>query len=211
MRSKDFKNKRDYVKALKKKAADKNPDEFYFKMNSSKVEGGKHTDIVDNSLGVEEIKLLKTQDAGYIAFRKSVDDNRLEKLKKSLHFVGEKKPLNHTVFVDDADKLHSFDPAEHFDTSPELVDRSYNRIKKGALAKMVETGNIPAIGASKKQSSAYKELKLRGERSNKLGKVLSKMHLQKAVMGKGSKRKIVSTDEHGKEKVTFKWKRQRSK
>jgi U3 small nucleolar RNA-associated protein 11 len=51
VRSKDFKNKRSYVKALKNKAAERNPDEFYFKMNTSKVEGGKHTDIVDNSLG----------------------------------------------------------------------------------------------------------------------------------------------------------------
>jgi U3 small nucleolar RNA-associated protein 11 len=154
---------------------------------------------------------MKTQDAGYIAFRKSIDDNKIDKLKRSLHFIGESKPLNHTLFVDDEEKLKSFDAAEHFDTAPELVDRSHNRIKKGALAKMVESGNIPSQAVVKKQSQSYKELKLRGNRSEKLGNVLSKLHIQKAVMGKGSKRKIISRDEHGKEKATFKWKRQRSK
>ncbi len=199
------------MKALKKKASERNPDEFYFKMNTSKVAGGKHVDIIDNSLGVEEIKLLKTQDIGYVAYRKSIDDHKIEKLKSSLHFIGESKPLNHTVFVDDSDKLHSFDPAEHFDTSPELVERSFNRIKKGELEKMVESGNIPATKVTRKQSQSYKELKQRSDRATKLGRVVSKLHMQKAVMGKGSKRKIVSKDEHGKDKVVFKWKRQRAK
>ena len=35
VRAKDFKNKKKYLSSLKRKAAEKNPDEFYFKMNNS--------------------------------------------------------------------------------------------------------------------------------------------------------------------------------
>lgn len=44
-RSRDFHKKQDYIKTLKKKAEDRNPDEFYFKMHNAKVTNGVHKEI----------------------------------------------------------------------------------------------------------------------------------------------------------------------
>ncbi len=233
VRAKDFKNKKSYLSGLKKKAAERNPDEFYFKMNTSAVVNGKHKDLEkekERSLDVETVKLLKTQDAGYIAQKKAIDDSKIERLKSNLHFIGEKRPHSHVVFVDSESEVKDFDAAEHFDTVPEMVDRHFNRIKRRALEKMVEDGEERAKSSSskgsgnggvlmdgsnvsilKQKAQGYKELKQRVERSEKLGKVLNELHLQRAIMGKGSKKKIISKDAEGREKVVYKWKRQRSK
>lgn len=68
-RSKDYKKKQSFIKTLKKKASERNPDEFYFKMHDSKVTNGFHTKLVKN-LDNDTIKLLKTQDLGYIIHKK---------------------------------------------------------------------------------------------------------------------------------------------
>ena len=62
------------------------------------------------------IKMLKTQDMGYIAVRKTMDDKKVEKLKSSLHLIGEGKVKNHTIFLDSSEELSTFDAAAHFDT-----------------------------------------------------------------------------------------------
>jgi U3 small nucleolar RNA-associated protein 11 len=41
-RANDFKKKKATIKNLKKKAADRNPDEFYFNMHNSQVTNGVH-------------------------------------------------------------------------------------------------------------------------------------------------------------------------
>lgn len=68
-RSKDYKKKKNFIKVLKSKAAERNSDEFYYKMHNSQVVDGLHTKLT-NSLDNESIKLLKTQDMGYIVYKK---------------------------------------------------------------------------------------------------------------------------------------------
>ena len=70
-RATDYKKKQKFLKTLKKKASEKNPDEFYFKMHSSKVDNGLHTKLV-KSLDNDTVKLLKTQDLGYIVYKKVI-------------------------------------------------------------------------------------------------------------------------------------------
>ena len=42
IRARDFHNKQDRIRSLREKAAQRNPDEFYFGMHRSKVKDGKH-------------------------------------------------------------------------------------------------------------------------------------------------------------------------
>jgi len=220
VRANDFQKKRDYLKNLRKKAADKNPDEFYFKMHKSKLSAGKHIDIRDDgSLDTDAVKLLKTQDMGYIRHRKAVDDRKAEKLKSTLHLIGDKKAKSHKIFVDSAEEVTTFNAAKHFETAPELVGRAYNRIKLKDIDNAVEiddrgnddTGNsnsrssiyggkkghlgLPSRKALRKamekKEKAYKELEERRKRSEKLNKAAAELELQRNLMNsKGSKRKM---------------------
>ncbi|KAL4939493.1 hypothetical protein BDV06DRAFT_198823 [Aspergillus oleicola] len=72
LRAKDYSNKKQKIKRLEEKARDRNPDEFAFGMMSSHSGAkGKHgTGMRDSAtaqgLSHDAVKLLKTQDAGYL-------------------------------------------------------------------------------------------------------------------------------------------------
>jgi U3 small nucleolar RNA-associated protein 11 len=121
VRAKDYKNKQSHLTKLRRKALDRNPDEFYFKMNTSQVRNGIHYINKDKNAKLDNsvISTLKTQDLGYITTKKSADDSKIRKLKENLHLIGEQRVKNHTVFVSSTDELDSFDAAEHFNTAPE--------------------------------------------------------------------------------------------
>lgn len=72
LRARDHNDKKKRLKALRQKAAERNPDEFAFGMMSSATKNGvKITERAGEngnpgSLNVDLVKLLKTQDAGYL-------------------------------------------------------------------------------------------------------------------------------------------------
>ena len=72
LRAADHKAKRRKLSALRQKAADRNEDEFYFAMISTGTEGGikRGKKVQDNGggkvLGRDVVRLMKTQDAGYL-------------------------------------------------------------------------------------------------------------------------------------------------
>ena len=221
-RAQDFHKKQDYLKVLKKKAADRNPDEFYFKMNKSGVSAkGVHKDHKDGSLDTSTVKLLKTQDMGYIVHKKTVDEKKVQKMQASLHLVGEDqvgRKRKHKVFVDSEEQQEAFDSAEHLDTVPELLDHQYNRLTKSQLQKMADADEpVPSAEQVKKaldkRSKAYKEMEARARRAEKLGSALQGLQTQRNLMGKGSKRRVGSKEENedsGKP-AQYKWKRVRAK
>lgn len=130
-RAKDYKKKQSHLTKLRQKALNRNPDEFYFKMNTSQVRNGIHHTNNDKNARVDNsvITMLKTQDLGYITTKKSADDSKIRKLKENLHLIGEQKVKNHKVFVSSEEELEDFDVAAHFSTVPELVNRAFNRPK----------------------------------------------------------------------------------
>lgn len=143
-RAKDYKNKQTHLTKLRKKALDRNPDEFYFKMNTSQVRKGVHQINNDKLAKVDNsvISALKTQDLGYITTKKSADDSKIRRLKENLHLIGEQKVKNHKVFVSSEEELDTFDAAVHFNTAPELVSRAFNRPK---LVKQTSEGDNSSI------------------------------------------------------------------
>lgn len=57
---------------------------------------------------------------------------KLERLRRSLHFIGAPQQSKHTIFLDE-DEAPTFSPQQHFDTPAELLTRAYNRPRNAQL------------------------------------------------------------------------------
>ncbi|KAL9007048.1 MAG: hypothetical protein Q9188_000252 [Gyalolechia gomerana] len=68
LRAKDYNEKKKRLKILREKATERNPDEFSYGMLSSKTDrhGRRLQDRGNPTLSQDAVKLLKTQDAGYL-------------------------------------------------------------------------------------------------------------------------------------------------
>ncbi|KAG5969148.1 Small subunit (SSU) processome component [Claviceps arundinis] len=95
LRAKDFGRKKQQLKSLRQKAADRNEDEFYFGMMSrkgpgSRIQNGKRWDGTvegdrgNKSLSVETVRLLKTQDIGYIRTMRQVLVKEIARLEQQV-------------------------------------------------------------------------------------------------------------------------------
>ncbi|UKZ75255.1 hypothetical protein TrVFT333_002930 [Trichoderma virens FT-333] len=93
-RAKDYNQKKAQLKALREKAADRNEDEFYFGMMSRKGPGakinvgrkwnGRVEGDRGNNKGMDQdtVRLLKTQDLGYVRTMKQVAVKELARLEE---------------------------------------------------------------------------------------------------------------------------------
>lgn len=92
LRAKDHKNKQKRLKILKEKAALANPDEFSFKMMSSRTKDGiKVGDRGNKALNHEVVQLLKTQDIGYVRTMLQRTRKEREKLEQEIQLANEGK------------------------------------------------------------------------------------------------------------------------
>jgi hypothetical protein len=135
LRAADHKQKKQKLKLLSEKARDRNPDEFSFKMMSSRVDkqGKKVADRGNQVLSTDVVKLLKTQDAGYIrTMLQMVRKERQELEQKLVLEEGEVRAVRdgdrtkqgkHRVFVDDEEEQLAFDADTWFGRGEELPDR----------------------------------------------------------------------------------------
>lgn len=57
---------------------------------------------------------------------------KLERLQRSLHFIGAPQQNKHTVYLE-PDSASEFSPQQHFDTPKELLSRAYNRPRNAQL------------------------------------------------------------------------------
>ncbi|GAA6004959.1 hypothetical protein JCM11491_002290 [Sporobolomyces phaffii] len=84
-RARDFHSKEKRIQKLKEKAAFRNKDEFYHSMVNQKTKNGVHVQSRGNEpLPVDLVKVLKSQDAGYIRTQLSMEQSRVQKLKEQL-------------------------------------------------------------------------------------------------------------------------------
>ena len=201
LRAKDYNEKKKALQQLRKKALNKNPDEFYFHMINSKMVDGVHTEKgKDVALTPEQISLMQTQDLKYIVSKRTSEKNKIEKLKSGLHLINaEEKPKNtHTFFVDSEKEKREFDVAERLQTLPGLLGRTHNRPKvddlvKGRMALKLGEGQVE--DAAKSASKAYKELSQRLVREKQLGLVQRKMEMKAALRGKVKPERLVKGEE----------------
>lgn len=132
LRANDFHKKQNLLSALRKKAMEKNPDEFYYKMISSKLEDGVHRanrEAWDVEVTEEQRKMMRTQDLKYVEMKRLAETTKIERMKGELHLLDAKgkQESQHTFFVDSKREVQDFSLAERLNTVPELVGRAYNR------------------------------------------------------------------------------------
>lgn len=207
LRARDYKSKQTRLKALRERASTRNPDEYYFGMTKERTLNnrpivGRGNQVLDDN----QLKILKTQDAGYLRTLRSQEKKAMERL---LHM--DKGNGRHQVFVNDKQEALSFDPTKHFQTPAEFLDRPSNRPTVEQLKSNVYTPPSTA-GLSKKQIERFrlrqsKELEARKERDERLRKVENEMDLQRKLMTKGERKKFTKDDGT----VVYKWKPQRKR
>jgi len=100
LRAKDYNKKKEQLKSLRQKAADRNEDEFYFGMLSRRGPGStltrtrkSFTGAVDGDRGnkamdMETVRLLKTQDVGYLRTVRNVVAKEVRELEERVVLAG---------------------------------------------------------------------------------------------------------------------------
>ncbi|KAJ1971493.1 hypothetical protein H4R34_005726, partial [Dimargaris verticillata] len=218
LRTRDRQEKERQLKGLRERARNRNPDEFYFAMVNSQVNKDGYTvyekkvDLTD-----ELARLIHTQDLQYVQTQRQIERKKIERLQHALHIVQEDQvepstqtTPKHTVFVDDTEALATFDPAEHFNTVPELVGRSYNRPTREQLATkpVKQPSSATTTKLAKKRDQLLQELNARREREQMLAKAENTLQLNQALKGRDSY-SVVDRSEDGT--PVYKWKQVRKK
>lgn len=214
-RARDFHRKDNALKALQRKAEERNPEEFYFAMQSARTKGGVHVapTAEANKYSQAELALMKTQDAGYLRAKAAAEAKKVARMKERLHFIGAPRAAKHKVFLDSGREARSFDAAAFFDCPPELVDRAYNRPRRAQLESEGAVSAPDAKTAAKmerRKHASYKELAQRIERHAALDRAAQRAEAEKAVMtGRGRKRKVAKATADAP--AAFRWKRERKR
>ncbi|XP_030012843.1 putative U3 small nucleolar RNA-associated protein 11 [Sphaeramia orbicularis] len=197
LRAEDYHKKQNTISALRKKALDKNPDEFYFKMINTQLQDGVHVAKkgTEEVMTEEQKKMMRTQDIKYVEMKRVAEAKKIERLKGELHLLDadSKQKNKHTFFVDSKKEVHSFDLAEHLNTAPELVNRVYNRPTLHTLeTKTIQGASDPRsiIKLSKQRKHQYKILSQRIDREKKMFVISQKIQTRKDLQDKTKKVKV---------------------
>ncbi|KAH0536501.1 hypothetical protein FGG08_006626 [Glutinoglossum americanum] len=83
LRARDYNAKQARLKILREKAAERNPDEFYFGMMRNKTNRGGQfvADRGNVALSQDAVRLLKTQDIGYLRTMAQIEKRKKRKLQ----------------------------------------------------------------------------------------------------------------------------------
>ncbi|VVT54105.1 uncharacterized protein SAPINGB_P003909 [Magnusiomyces paraingens] len=221
LRSQDYHAKQAQLQLLRKKAEERNPDEYYHEMSHARrEEDGSGVVVYDSKKGpavstdaltADAVKLLKTQDSSYVQTYLSKEKKNIERLEKELTFRSSGK---HTVFVDSVEEADKFSAAKYFDTDKALLNRRENRLRRRQLEReggiVVGTNSEAGLAVAtaeattldkkrqkelnKQRLAKYKELEQRMERESDLTKVKQTMDLQRELLKKGARRKVTDRD-----------------
>lgn len=190
LRANDYNDKQAALRLLRKRALNKNPDEFYFHMINSKLRNGVHREKDrKEEYTPEQIKLMETQDLTYISHKRNIESKKVEKLQTQLHLLDAANVTKnkHIFFVDDTKEEKQFDIAKKLDTHPDLVERRTNRprLSKIKNMKMPELSKSTLAKIEQQKHMAYSELRKRVEREHELTIVQEKMEASRAIKKKG--------------------------
>ncbi|XP_046899982.1 probable U3 small nucleolar RNA-associated protein 11 [Hypomesus transpacificus] len=198
LRADDYHKKQNTLAVLRKKALDRNPDEFYYKMVSSQLQEGVH--VANKPRGEEEVteeqlKVMRTRDARYVEMKRVAEIQKIERLKSELHVLdAEGKQRNqHTFFMDSEKEVQEFDLARHLDTAPELVGRVFNRptlltLETKTVQGAVEPGSVKRLARQRRHQ--YHLLSQRVDREKKMFVIAQKIQTRKDLQDKTSRVKV---------------------
>ncbi|KAK9740710.1 hypothetical protein RND81_03G054800 [Saponaria officinalis] len=161
VRANAFHKKEEILQKLKEKAANKNPDEFYFRMTRTKIVDGVHRPVSEaNKYTPEELLLMKTQDIGYVLQKIQSEKKKVEKLRAVLHSLDNQPSKKHIYFAEDSEE----------------ADEIQSRVSKNN--ELPISGFLPP-SIKRKMESSYRELEARMKRVEDLERVYAEMAMQK--------------------------------
>lgn len=170
-RAKDYNEKKETLKILKKRALNKNPDEFYHHMINSKVENGIHFEKETESEDTpEQTQLMRTQDLKYIVTKRTQEQRKIEKLQAQLHLTS----VDHN-----AKNQHIY-----FDKGKSKVQVEKECLEKLGGQELPEIDPEILQKSSRKRQSVYNELSKRIQREKELAIIQRKIEISKAVENK---------------------------
>lgn len=213
LRSNDYHQKQNALKALKLKAQAYNPDEYYHAMTRRKTDdaGVLLQQRGSVELNNDQLKLLKTQDISYI---RTLRLNELSKIERQKHDLDLKAGGKHTVFVDSLQEQAELTPEAFFNTDTKLLARRENRLKLSQLQsnekliKQEQEQDQKVIDEQNKDKlKRLRLLQLRLKREKELKEVEFELELKTELMKKGGSRKL----KDGNGKVYYKWQNERKR
>ncbi|KAG8700095.1 hypothetical protein FRC08_004926 [Ceratobasidium sp. 394] len=129
LRARDYRSKRDRLRTLREKAETRNKDEFYFGMNGRKTQRGIALgERESEAMGEEMVKILKSQDEGYLRTVKSKGQKRIDAIRAQLTAMVDLVPT-----VEDTDDLDE-DAVETLRKAGVLPPATASRKGKGKAA-----------------------------------------------------------------------------
>lgn len=211
VRAAEFHRRQEIITKLRKKTLDKNPDEFFFQMKSSKLVDGVHYQIRkdDDELSPEELQLMQTQDLSYINFKRSIDQRKIEKLQSELHLINcTDKPRNkHIFFVEKTKDKKKVNFAERMNVDSNLLAMGFNIANPIALSNV----SVKDIEASTEvKDLKYRRLENKMNREQKLTALSKRMELKKKLLNQKESAKLVRKGKANRPPV-YKWKTERKK
>ncbi|KAH7731705.1 Utp11 protein [Aphelenchoides avenae] len=217
-RTTDYQEKTKKLKQLRRKALDRNPDEFHYHMVRSQVGfDGVHRErspVSDDESEVQKI-LGDVRDIQYVKHKLSVEIKKIEKLKASLHLTDLGTSRNtHTIFVDDDEEARNFDPQKHFNTPASLLGRRFNRPTKDTMSQssVRVDSKESAVAAERERRAQYAELSKRVDRKRQLEIVLQKLQLKKDLaLSKGELKPQLEHKGAPEKAAVYKWTYERKK
>ncbi|XP_074073684.1 putative U3 small nucleolar RNA-associated protein 11 [Macrotis lagotis] len=215
VRANDYHKKQEYLRALRKKALEKNPDEFYFKMTRVQLQDGVHVvKQPKDEVTEEQLKVMKTQDIKYVEMKRVAEAKKIERMKSELHLLeaSGKQKNKHIFFFDTKKEVKEFDIATHLQTVPELVKRVYNRprietLKKEAVKGVTQRSQVEKLARERKRQ--YSLLKQRIEREKELFVIAQKIQTRKDLLDKTPRVKV--KNETVNSPAIYKFKNQRKR
>lgn len=205
------------LKALKRKALNRNPDEFYFHMVNSQTKDGRHHEVEgEEELPEEELALLQSQDIRYIRQRRQLETRKLARLTAELHLLdAEGKPRNtHVFFTDDKQQARSLNVSERLRTAPALLDRCYNRPTVQQLSSMATPGSLNVQQLDRilsEKKARYSELAKRLEREKMLALMERRMEIKRHLQNKKEEAPKKVHPGNSSNAPIYKWKTERKR
>ncbi|KTW32275.1 rRNA-processing protein UTP11 [Pneumocystis jirovecii RU7] len=220
LRALDYRSKQLRLKRLREKAAERNPDEFYFGMMREKTKDGiVYVSRGNPVLSEENVRLLKTQDSAYIKTMQRIENERIKKLEEriqmNIHTTSDRVG-KHYYFMDEVDLQEKHDKEQkNQDTCHQMLEKSTNELFKfdSQTETALDQNDVQFIQTFTKSalpidSKLVHELESRKARAAQLSVLAKHIDLHRNLQTKGERKKV-GTSQDGV--PIYKWKLERKK
>ncbi|XP_039257260.2 putative U3 small nucleolar RNA-associated protein 11 [Styela clava] len=177
-RADNFHSKEKRIKILRKKALEKNPDEFYHKMIHKRLTEGElwlDNKRPEDTMTEAQKKLMASQDLNYVSMRLQMEKKKIAKLSEFIDLAD--KPQNtRTIFVDSKEEAKRFEPDESF------------------VPLSLQSDHPEVVKHKEEKEKLKRELEKRKERAMELQIIVDKMELQKHLADSSVKRQKIEKE-----------------